>query len=182
LCNHAGAARGASRDPRVAGRAHQRRARLGEQGHRDVHLGNASLATPNHFLPHHERMSNATEPEDDAHGLLQSLVAEVLGSEASGVVEESGQFEPGTPRGNQRCRRLRHHAWARGIITYATLVGAMVIARAVDNRELSQEILEAAWASVKAGSAATSGARSEAYRRTSRRTRTSEIENCVRTV
>jgi uncharacterized protein len=45
--------RGASRDPRVAGRAHQRRARLGEQGHRDVYQGNASLATPSHFLSHH---------------------------------------------------------------------------------------------------------------------------------
>jgi TetR/AcrR family transcriptional regulator, transcriptional repressor for nem operon len=38
----------------------------------------------------------------------------------------------------------------KAISTYATLVGAMVIARAVDNRELSQEILEAARASVKA--------------------------------
>jgi hypothetical protein len=84
-------------------------------------------------------MSNATEPEDDAHGLLQSLVAEVLGSEASGVVEESGQVEPGTPRANQRCRRLRHHAWARGIVTYGTLVGAMVIARAVDNRSFRKK-------------------------------------------
>ena len=45
--------RGASRDPRVAGRAHQRRARLGEQGHRDVYQGNTSLATPSHFLSHH---------------------------------------------------------------------------------------------------------------------------------
>ena len=38
----------------------------------------------------------------------------------------------------------------KAISTYATLVGAMVMARAVDNRELSQEILEAARASVKA--------------------------------
>jgi short-subunit dehydrogenase len=45
--------RGASRDPRVAGRAHQRRARLGEQGHRDFYQGNASLAKPSHFLSHH---------------------------------------------------------------------------------------------------------------------------------
>ena len=37
----------------------------------------------------------------------------------------------------------------KAISTYATLVGAMVLARAVDNRELSQEILEAARASVK---------------------------------
>ena len=37
----------------------------------------------------------------------------------------------------------------KAISTYATLVGAMVIARAVDNRELSQEILEAARASVR---------------------------------
>ena len=45
--------RGASRDLRVAGRAHQRRARVGKQGHRDVYQGNASLATPSHFLSHH---------------------------------------------------------------------------------------------------------------------------------
>ena len=36
----------------------------------------------------------------------------------------------------------------KAISAYATLVGAMVIARAVDNLELSQEILEAARASV----------------------------------
>jgi len=35
------------------------------------------------------------------------------------------------------------------ISTYATLVGAMVMARAVDDRELSQEILDAGRASVK---------------------------------
>jgi TetR/AcrR family transcriptional regulator, transcriptional repressor for nem operon len=35
------------------------------------------------------------------------------------------------------------------ISAYATLVGAMVMARAVDDRALSQEILDAALASVK---------------------------------
>jgi TetR/AcrR family transcriptional regulator, transcriptional repressor for nem operon len=38
----------------------------------------------------------------------------------------------------------------KAISTYATLVGAMVIARAVDDREFSQEILDAGLASVKA--------------------------------
>ena len=38
----------------------------------------------------------------------------------------------------------------KAISTYATLVGAMVIARAVDDRALSQEILAAGLASVKA--------------------------------
>ena len=38
----------------------------------------------------------------------------------------------------------------KAISTYATLVGAMVLARAVDDRALSQEILEAGRASVKA--------------------------------
>lgn len=38
----------------------------------------------------------------------------------------------------------------KAISTYATLVGAMVIARAVDNRALSQEILDAGLASMKA--------------------------------
>ena len=38
----------------------------------------------------------------------------------------------------------------KAISTYATLVGAMVIARAVDDRALSQEILDAALASLKA--------------------------------
>jgi len=37
----------------------------------------------------------------------------------------------------------------KAISTYATLVGAMVIARAVDDRALSQEILDAGLASVK---------------------------------
>jgi TetR/AcrR family transcriptional regulator, transcriptional repressor for nem operon len=47
--------------------------------------------------------------------------------------------------GKARAARRR-----QAISTYATLVGAMVMARAVDDRELSQEILEAARASVKA--------------------------------
>jgi TetR/AcrR family transcriptional repressor of nem operon len=38
----------------------------------------------------------------------------------------------------------------KAISTYATLVGAMVLARAVDDRALSQEILDAGLASVKA--------------------------------
>ena len=38
----------------------------------------------------------------------------------------------------------------KAISTYATLVGAMVIARAVDDRALSQEILDAGLTSVKA--------------------------------
>jgi TetR/AcrR family transcriptional repressor of nem operon len=37
----------------------------------------------------------------------------------------------------------------KAISTYATLVGAMVLARAVDDRALSQEILDAGRASVK---------------------------------
>ena len=38
----------------------------------------------------------------------------------------------------------------KAISTYATLVGTMVLARAVDNRALSQEILDAGLAAVKA--------------------------------
>lgn len=38
----------------------------------------------------------------------------------------------------------------KAISTYATLVGAMVMARAVDDRAMSQEILDAGLASVKA--------------------------------
>ena len=38
----------------------------------------------------------------------------------------------------------------KAISTYATLVGAMVLARAVDDRALSQEILDAGRASIKA--------------------------------
>ena len=38
----------------------------------------------------------------------------------------------------------------KAISTYATLVGAMVLARAVDDRALSQEILDAGRASLKA--------------------------------
>ena len=48
-------------------------------------------------------------------------------------------------RGTSKAARRR-----KAISTYATLVGAMVMARAVDDRALSQEILDAAQASVKA--------------------------------
>ena len=47
------------------------------------------------------------------------------------------------PRKSKAARRQR------AIATYATLVGAMVLARAVDDRALSQEILDAGLASVK---------------------------------
>ena len=47
------------------------------------------------------------------------------------------------PRTSTAARRQR------AIATYATLVGAMVLARAVDDRALSQEILDAGLASVK---------------------------------
>ena len=47
------------------------------------------------------------------------------------------------PRKSKAARRQK------AIITYATLVGAMVMARAVDDRALSQEILDAGLASVK---------------------------------
>jgi TetR/AcrR family transcriptional repressor of nem operon len=45
--------------------------------------------------------------------------------------------------------RARAARRQKAISTYATLVGAMVIARAVDSRELSQEILDAAQRAVK---------------------------------
>jgi TetR/AcrR family transcriptional repressor of nem operon len=45
-------------------------------------------------------------------------------------------------RGSKAARRQK------AIHTYATMVGAMVMARAVDDAELSQEILDAALASV----------------------------------
>lgn len=48
-------------------------------------------------------------------------------------------------RGKSKAARRR-----AAISTYATLVGAMVMARAVDDRALSQEILDAGLASVKA--------------------------------
>ena len=47
------------------------------------------------------------------------------------------------PRKSRAARRQK------AIITYATFVGAMVMARAVDDRALSQEILDAGLASVK---------------------------------
>ena len=47
------------------------------------------------------------------------------------------------PRKSKAARRQK------AIVTYATLVGAMVMARAVDDRALSQEILDAGLASVK---------------------------------
>src|SRR5207248_2973848 len=45
--------------------------------------------------------------------------------------------------------RARAARRQKAIATYATLVGAMVMARAVDDRALSQEILDAGLASVK---------------------------------
>ena len=47
------------------------------------------------------------------------------------------------PRTSKAARRQK------AITTYATLVGAMIMARAVDDRALSQEILDAGLASVK---------------------------------
>jgi hypothetical protein len=38
---------------------------VGQQGHRDVCLGNASLAAPGRPVPRHERMTEVTEAEDD---------------------------------------------------------------------------------------------------------------------
>jgi NAD(P)-dependent dehydrogenase (short-subunit alcohol dehydrogenase family) len=51
------ASRGACRHPRLAGRTHQRRAGLGEQGPRDPHLGDATLAATGLSLSCHERMT-----------------------------------------------------------------------------------------------------------------------------
>src|SRR5438046_1591669 len=53
-----GCRRGARRYPRLAGRTHQRRARLGEQGRRDPHVGDATLAAPGLFVARHEWMSH----------------------------------------------------------------------------------------------------------------------------
>ena len=50
------------------------------------------------------------------------------------------RLAPGTSKAARR---------QKAITTYATLVGAMVLARAVDDRALSQEILDAGLASVK---------------------------------
>jgi TetR/AcrR family transcriptional repressor of nem operon len=46
-----------------------------------------------------------------------------------------------------KSKAARRH---KAITTYATLVGAMVVARAVNDRALSQEILDAGLAAVKA--------------------------------
>jgi TetR/AcrR family transcriptional repressor of nem operon len=56
------------------------------------------------------------------------------------VVDLLVKLVPGKPKAARR---------QKAIGTYATLVGAMVLARAVDDRALSQEILDAARASVK---------------------------------
>jgi hypothetical protein len=53
----------------------------------------------------------------------------------------TGQLVPGKSKAARR---------QKAVSTYATLVGAMVLARAVDDRALSQEILDAGLASVKA--------------------------------
>jgi len=93
-------------------------------------------------------------------------------------------------RGKSTAGRRRN-----AISTHATLVGTMVMARAVDDRALSQEILDGGLASSKpdaanrcalglpdAASPPCRSSRTGTYRRTSRRTRASEAENCVRTV
>ncbi len=55
--------RGARRNPRVKGKAYQRRARLGQQVLGDFCLGNAPLAASGHFLSRHERMNRKPEKE-----------------------------------------------------------------------------------------------------------------------
>jgi TetR/AcrR family transcriptional regulator, transcriptional repressor for nem operon len=57
------------------------------------------------------------------------------------VVDLLAKLVPGKSKAARRQKALS---------TYATLVGAMVLARAVDDRTLSQEILDASLASVKA--------------------------------
>jgi TetR/AcrR family transcriptional regulator, transcriptional repressor for nem operon len=57
------------------------------------------------------------------------------------VVDLLVKLVPGTSKAARR---------GKAISVYATLVGAMVLARAVDDRALSQEILDAGVASVKA--------------------------------
>ena len=57
------------------------------------------------------------------------------------VVDLMMKLVPGTSKAARR---------QKAISAYATVVGAMVLARAVDDRGLSQEILEAALASIKA--------------------------------
>jgi TetR/AcrR family transcriptional regulator, transcriptional repressor for nem operon len=57
------------------------------------------------------------------------------------VVDLLVRLVPGTSKAARR---------RKAISTYATVVGAMVLARAVDDRALSQEILDAGLASVKA--------------------------------
>jgi TetR/AcrR family transcriptional regulator, transcriptional repressor for nem operon len=57
------------------------------------------------------------------------------------VVDLLVKLVPGTSKAARR---------RKAISTYATVVGAMVLARAVDDRALSQEILDAGVASVKA--------------------------------
>ena len=79
----------------LAGRTHQRRARLGQQGHRDLYLGNATLAAPGHFLSHHERMSR------------QAIKALGVGSRRSRLTTPcSGRAEEGAPL---KAGVRRHH-------------------------------------------------------------------------
>ena len=67
---------------------------------------------------------------------VRRAVTDYVGS----VVDLLVKLVPGKSKGARR---------QKAISTYATLVGAMVLARAVDDRALSQEILDAGLASVK---------------------------------
>jgi TetR/AcrR family transcriptional repressor of nem operon len=69
----------------------------------------------------------------------RSAVRRAVTDHVRSAVELLGRLVPGKSRTARR---------RKAISTYATLVGAMVMARAVDNRELSQEILDAGRASI----------------------------------
>ena len=57
--------------------------------------------------------------------------------------------EQAAQTGEAGSTQIESRTKTEAITTYATLVGAMVLARAVDDRALSQEILNAGLASVK---------------------------------
>ena len=45
------------RSSRIAGRTHERRARLGQQGHCDLYVGNAAMAAPSRYVANDECMN-----------------------------------------------------------------------------------------------------------------------------
>ena len=100
-------------------------------------IASAYLSSTHRDKPGEGCLLAALGPDVSRHGLT---VRRAVSDHVRSAVDLLAKLVPGKSRTARR---------QKAISTYATLVGTMVMARAVDDRALSQEILDAGLASVK---------------------------------